>query len=115
MTDNMYSRKIIQNLKPKWYLELTKKQKLAEQNRMKASAEIEWVNKPAPIPIGTMLVAKGGTKSNVTEGKRYIVKGYFATLVTTICSSNWNEFVIIKNDFGHTVKMNKDNFIISNG
>lgn len=105
----MYSKKTIQNLKPEWYLRLSKSEKLNEQKRLKEEADSLWNEKPKKIPYGTKLIAINSSKS-ITEGQEYKVIGYFATLVTTIYCSKWNEFVTLKNDYGWTVKMNLNNF-----
>ncbi len=108
----MYSEKTIQNLKPDWYLSLSKKEKLDRQEKLKELRNEMWENKPIPIKIGTVLIAKKSVKS-ITEGKGYVVRGYFATLITTIYYSEWQEFVILKNNEGWTVKMNVNNFDLS--
>jgi len=107
----MYSQKTIQNLKPGWYLNLSRKEKLAEQERLKKERAKMWSNKPEALRIGTKIIAKRTTKS-ITQGKTYTIRGYFATLVTTIYYSEWHEFVIMKNNSGWTVKMNLKNFNI---
>ena len=42
----MYSKKTIQNLKPDWYSNLSKKEKLEIQNEMKKNIDEMWLNKP---------------------------------------------------------------------
>lgn len=105
----MYSKKTIQNLNPEWYLKLSKNEKLEEQERLRNQRAEMWDKKPKPLPYGTKLIAKS-TRKSITQGKSYRVIGYFATLVTTIYSSKWNEFVTLKNNDGWTVKMNLNNF-----
>jgi len=105
----MYSQKTIQNLKPDWYLQLSKKEKIKEQEMLKSQRSEMWNEKPTPIKSGTKLVAKE-TRKSITKDKSYVVIGYFATLVTTIYCSQWHEFVTIKNDNGYSVKMNLNNF-----
>jgi len=105
----MYSQKTIQNLKPDWYLNLSKSEKLKEQDFLKQQRAELWEKKPIAIKKGTKLIAKE-TRKSITQGKPYIVIGYFATLVTTIYYSQWNEFVTLKNNEGWTVKMNLNNF-----
>ena len=107
----MYSQKTIQNLKPEWYMVLGTKDKLKEQNRLKEERSQQWLNKPKPIKRGTIVIAKETTQS-VTKDKEYKVMGYFATLVTTIYSSEWKEFITLKNKFGYTVKMSCRKFEI---
>lgn len=105
----MYSQKIIQDLKPQWYLDLSKSEKLKEQSDLKERHNELWNNKPTLLRSGTILKSKI-TNNSLTKDKSYIVRGHFCTLVTTIYDSNWNQFVIIKNDGGWTVKMNLNNF-----
>ena len=71
----------------------------------------QWVNKPLQIKRGTKVIAKETTDS-ITEGKEYVVMGHFATLVTTIYSSEWKQFITFKNKYGWTVKMNLRKFIL---
>lgn len=106
----MYSQKTIQDLKPDWYLQLGRTEKLKEQERLKVEREEMWKGKPKPIPPGSLLVAKE-TRKGIREGRSYRIQRYFATLVTTLYSSQWREFVTFKNDEGWTVKMNLNNFI----
>jgi hypothetical protein len=105
----MYSAKTIQNLKPSWYLDLSKQEKLAEQERLKKERAEMWNNKPKTLYSGTKITAKETVK-NITKGKVYKVQGYFSTLVTTIYYSQWHEFVTLKNNDGWTVKMNFNKF-----
>jgi hypothetical protein len=53
-----YSQKIIQNLKPSWYLELPKNEKLKEQEFLKQRHKEAWDNKPTFLKSGTVLVSK---------------------------------------------------------
>ena len=62
----MYNSKTIQNLKPQWYLDLSKKEKLKEQNRLKDERAEMWNDKPVAIKPGSKLIAKLSTKS-ITE------------------------------------------------
>lgn len=107
----MYSQKIIQNLKPDWYIALNKNEKLFEQENLKKRHKEAWNNKPALLNCGTVVVAKETVKS-ITKGKGYKIKGHFCTLVSTIYSSEWNQFITLKNDYGFTVKMNINNFTL---
>ena len=104
-----YSQKTIQNLKPEWYLKLSKKEKIKRQDELIKLRRELWEKKPDKIPYKTIVTSKKTTPS-VTKGKKYTVRGYFATLVTTIYESSWNEFITLKNDNGYTVKMNLRNF-----
>ena len=108
----MYYQKTIQDLKPDWYLQMSKSEKLKEQERLKTERAEMWDEKPKSISSGTILTAKA-TRKSITQGKTYKVMGYFATLVTTIYYSQWHEFVTLKNDDGWTVKMNLNNFEVS--
>jgi hypothetical protein len=108
----MYSQKTIQDLKPDWYLQMSKSEKLKEQERLKQERTEMWNEKPKSLACGVKLVAKY-TRKSITQGKTYKVMGYFATLVTTIYYSQWHEFVTLKNDDGWTVKMNLNNFDVS--
>lgn len=105
----MYSKKTIQNLKPDWYFQISKSEKLKEQELLKTERAEMWNDKPKSISSGTKLIAKD-TRKSITKGKEYKVIGYFATLVTTIYYSQWQEFVTFKNDNGFTIKMNLNNF-----
>ena len=105
----MYNQKTIQNLKPEWYLSLSTKEKLKAQEQLKDERTEMWADKPKHIKTGTRLIAKETVKT-ITKGRKYNVKGYFATLVTTIYYSQWHEFVTLKNDNGYTVKMNLRKF-----
>jgi len=107
----MYSQKTIQNLKPDWYLQMNTNEKIAEQKRLETERTEMWNNKPKSLCFGTKLIAKS-TRKSITQGRTYKVMGYFATLVTTIYYSQWNEFVTLKNDNGWTVKMNLNNFVV---
>ncbi len=107
----MYSQKTIQNLKPEWYMVLSTKEKLKMQEDLKKERAEQWANKPLQIKRGTKVVAKETTNS-ITEGKEYVVMGHFATLVTTIYSSEWKQFITFKNKYGWTVKMNLRKFIL---
>lgn len=106
----MYSKKTIQNLKPDWYSNLSKKEKLEIQNEMKKNIDEMWLNKPNLISRGTYLVSKNDKPSSLTKGKKYCVLNHFCTLVTTIYYSEWKQFITLKNDNGYTVKMNLQNF-----
>lgn len=106
-----YSQKIIQNLKPNWYVALSTTEKLKWQADMKEEHKIALENKPNALRTGQTIIAKERTQS-VTAGKEYKVIGHFCTLVTTIYGSKWNQFVTLKNDVGYTVKMNLKNFDI---
>jgi len=101
----MYSQKIIRDLKPDWYLQLSSKQKKAENRRMEQDHSLAWKNKPNQIPSGTKIIAKESCNS-LTKGNVYIVKKCFSTLVTTIYFTEWHHFVTLKNKYGWTVKMN---------
>ncbi len=105
----MYNQKTIQNLKPEWYLSLSTKEKLRAQEQLKKERAEMWNDKPKRIKTGTRLIAKETVKA-ITKGKKYTVKAYFATLVTTIYFSQWNEFVTLKTDNGYTVKMSLRKF-----
>lgn len=107
----MYSQKTIQNLKPDWYLKMSKSEKLKEQERLKQERSEMWDKKPKLLSSGIKLIAKY-TRKNITQGETYKVIGYYATLITTIYYSQWHEFVTLKNDNGWTVKMNLNNFDI---
>lgn len=106
----MYSQKIVQDLKPDWYLKMSKSEKSERQEWLKKEHAKMWSEKPKPISSGAILVAKS-TRKSITEGKEYKITGYFAILISTIYCPQWNEFVIIKNDNGWTVKMNLNNFL----
>jgi hypothetical protein len=104
-----YSKKTVNNLTPEWYRNLSKK----ERNELNRNNDIEkkgmLLNKPKGVSNGQSI--KCIKASNTTSvGRKYIVRNYFATLVTTIYGSTWNEFVIIKNDYGYTVKINLKKF-----
>jgi len=105
----MYSQKTIHDLKSAWYSGLSKKDKLTEQERIKKDRDDMWCEKPKPLCGGTKIIAKETVK-NITGGKTYMVRGYFATLVTTDYYSEWHQFVTLKNDNGYTVKMNLRKF-----
>ena len=105
----MYSRKIIQTLKPGWYLSLSKSDKLKEQADLNQRHKEEWDKKPVLLKAGTLIKAKESGNS-LTKGKSYRVQGHFCTLISTIYDSNWNQFVTFKNDYGFTVKMNLRKF-----
>jgi len=109
----MYSQKIIQNLKPEWYMQLSTKEKIAKQKEIQQLHKELWNDKPKPIPRYSNIKAKHTVK-NITEGKEYEVINYFATLVSTVYFPQWNEFITLKNDKGYIVKMNLDNFIVNN-
>jgi hypothetical protein len=108
----MYSKKIIQNLKPEWYMQLSSKEKIAKQKEMQKLHNEMWNDKPKQVLSGTILVAKY-TRKNITDGKKYKVINYFATLISTVYFPEWNEFVTLKNDNGYTVKMNLNNFSLT--
>lgn len=108
----MYSQKTIQNLKPEWYLQMSKSEKIKEQERLKQERAEMWNEKPKSLSYGTKLIAKS-TRKSITQGKSYKVIDFSATLVTTIYYSQWHEFVTLKNDDGLTVKMNLNNFDVS--
>lgn len=107
-----YSQKTIQNLKPDWYMSMSGKEKQDWQKDMQEERKIALENKPAPIRFGTKIIAKE-TGTSLTKGCEYKVMGHFCTLVTTIYGSKWNQFVTLKNKYGHTVKMNLNNFDIN--
>jgi len=104
-----YSQKIIQNLKPGWYLDLSNKEKLEIQDRLRKEHKEAWGSKPEALTSGTILTAKVNTNS-LTKGRIYVIQGHFCTLITTLYGSEWNQFVTLKNDSGWTVKMNLNNF-----
>ena len=106
-----YSQKTIQDLKPDWYLQLSKTEKLKEQDRLRQERSEMWDNKPTPIKSGTKIEAKESVKS-ITKGCRYTVLNHFCTLVTTIYYSEWKQFVTLKNNYGYSVKMNINKFIV---
>jgi hypothetical protein len=108
----MYSQKTIKDLEPVFYSQMSKADKRKEKEKMKKERDEMWNEKPESLPSGTKLTAKSTIK-NITEGKSYQVINYFATLVTTIYYSKWNEFVTLKNDYGWTVKMNLNNFDVA--
>ena len=108
----MYSQKIIQNLKPSWYLALGKNAKLKEQRDLKRRHKEAWNNKPEQISSATKIIANSSIDS-VTKGKIYLVQNHFCTLISTIYDTNWNQFITIKNDSGYTVKMNLNKFRIA--
>ncbi len=105
----MYSKKTIQNLKPSWYLELPSGEKKQLQFLLNETKDKMWGEKPKTLNSGAVLTAKASVKS-ITSGNKYRMINYFATLVTTIYSSEWHEFVTLKNDNGYTVKMNLNRF-----
>lgn len=107
----MYSRKIIQNLKPEWYLKLSQTEKQQEQKRLQERHEEAWQNKPDALRSGTIIVAKN-SRNTITKGCCYYVREHLCTLVTTLYESKWSQHITIKNDFGFTVKMNLNNFDI---
>lgn len=105
----MYSQKTIQDLKPEWYMILSSKDKLKIQEELRKERAEKWGNKPPKIKSGTKVTAKKTTDS-ITEGREYTVISHFATLVTTIYSSEWRQFITFKNKYGWTVKMNLRKF-----
>jgi len=115
----MYSQKTIQNLKPNWYMDLSTKDKKKLQEELIERRKEMYNNKPDPVKRGSILIAKENIESksrrvvggySLSKGSKYMAKGYFATLITTIYDSNWNEFVTLKNDNGYTVKVNLRKF-----
>lgn len=104
-----YSQKIIQTLKPEWYLSLSKTEKIKQQNDLKERHKSEYNKKPELLKSGTILIAKQTTNS-ITKNNKYKLINHFCTLISTIYDSEWNHFVTIKNDNGYTVKMNLRNF-----
>lgn len=74
-------------------------------------------NPPKGITIGSWVerIANYGNKT-VTRGRKYRVKNYFRYLNhygpkgDRYCM--WDEFIVIKNDHGWTVKMNMIGFIL---
>lgn len=108
----MYTQKIIRNLKPNWYLEMSGPEKEKFQIEMFAEHNLKWDNKPKLLPIGTEVIAMTSSEST-SPGSIYKVRGHFCTLVTTFYGSNWREFITIKNDNGYTIKVNLKNFRIA--
>lgn len=105
----MYSHKIIQTLKPDWYLKLSKNEKLEQQKILNERHANEWKKKPKLLSSGCFITSNE-TFGGITKGRRYKVKNHFCYLVTTICDSRWNQFVTVKNDMGYTVKVNLKKF-----
>lgn len=104
-----YSQKVVQNLKPQWYLDLSSKEKLKLQADLKTTHNTFWQEKPKNVSLGQIVICDTPS-STLTKGKNYKVLGYHCTLVSTIYYSKWNEFITIKNDYGFTVKVNLNNF-----
>lgn len=104
-----YQHKVIQGLKPNWYMELSKKKRLEAQKDIQLHHKEGMLDKPDCVQ-GVVLIAKENTNS-LTKGSKYKVRGHFCTHITTIFATNWRQFVTVKNDFGYTVKVNLNNFI----
>lgn len=108
----MYSYKTINDLKPHWYLNMSTKEKSNYNKSLSEDRAFKAANKPVIYKKGTLVISKE-TKKSITEGREYKILGHFATLVSTIYSSEWRQFITFKSDQGWTVKMNITNFIIN--
>ena len=104
-----YAIKRVMNLKPSWYHEMGRKQKLEYQNQLKEEEAHYWERKPDPLSTGDLIESKMSSKS-LSNGGIYKVLNHFCTLVSTVHGSEWHQFVTIKNDYGFTVKMNLNKF-----
>jgi len=103
-----YNQKTIQDLKPNWYMVLNTKEKLKIQSDLVAERKLMLENKPKTLP-SSMILAKE-TGRSTTAGNTYKVLNHFCTLVCTIYSCEWHQFVTFKNKYGYTVKMNLRKF-----
>ena len=103
-----YSQKMVHNLRPKWYLDLSKKEKRALQLELKSEREEAWKDKPKSIK-GRSAECVRATKTT-TVGGIYRVRGHFCTLISTEYGSEWHQHITIKNDYNWIIKVNLKKF-----